>query len=84
MPPFVENSIGNETQNSYRAHRSQESYVQRRMTSIPSRKWSLQQSTLIKEKLRATWPPEQIVECLRQEGQSVVCFKTIIRRQYQG
>lgn len=50
----------------------------------PLQKMVIQQSTLIKEKLPATWPPEQIVECLRQEGQSVVCFKTIIRRQYSG
>ncbi|SEL27231.1 transposase, IS30 family [Paenibacillus sp. OK003] len=74
----------NETQHSYRAERSQESYVQRRKSCIPSGKWSLEQSTLIEEKLRATWSPEQIVERLRQEGQSVVCFKTIYRWLYSG
>ncbi|WP_419892686.1 IS30 family transposase [Paenibacillus xylanexedens] len=74
----------NETQHSYRAKRSQESYVQRRKSCIPSGKWSIQQSTLIEEKLRATWSPEQIVERLRQEGQSVVCFKTIYRWLYSG
>lgn len=74
----------NETQHSYRAERSQESYVQRRKSCIPSGKWSLEQSTLIEEKLRATWSPEQIVERLRQEGQSVVCFRTIYRWLYSG
>ncbi|RAI99210.1 helix-turn-helix protein [Paenibacillus pabuli] len=74
----------NETQHSYRAERSQESYVQRRKSCIPSGKWSLEQSILIEEKLRATWSPEQIVERLRQEGQSVVCFKTIYRWLYSG
>ncbi|PYY25672.1 Transposase for insertion sequence element IS1086 [Paenibacillus illinoisensis] len=72
----------NQTQESYRAERSQESYVQRRKSSIPVGKWTLQQSALIEEKLQATWSPEQIAQRLRQEGQPVVCFKTIYRWLY--
>ncbi|RAI94242.1 helix-turn-helix protein [Paenibacillus pabuli] len=69
----------NETQHSYRAERSQESYVQRRKSCIPSRKWSLEQSTLIEEKLRATWSPEPspsrgTVCCLLQNDLSLAVF----------
>ncbi|WP_025681012.1 IS30 family transposase, partial [Paenibacillus massiliensis] len=74
----------NLAQEPYRAERSQESYVQRRKFSIPAGKWTLQQSALIEEKLQATWSPEQIVQRLRQEGQPVVCFKTIYRWLYTG
>ncbi|WP_042227671.1 IS30 family transposase, partial [Paenibacillus popilliae] len=31
-----------------------------------------------------TWSPEQIMERLRQEGQAIVCFKTIYRWLYAG
>ncbi|MEB4783716.1 IS30 family transposase [Paenibacillus jamilae] len=74
----------NETQEPYRAESSQESYVQRRQSSIPAGKWTPQQSAVIEEKLQATWSPEQIVQRLRQEGQPVVCFKTIYRWLYAG
>ncbi|GAC43696.1 transposase and inactivated derivative, partial [Paenibacillus popilliae ATCC 14706] len=39
---------------------------------------------VIEEKLQATWSPEQIMERLRQEGQAIVCFKTIYRWLYAG
>ncbi len=74
----------NLAQEPYRAERSQESYVQRRKSSIHAEKWTPQQSALIEEKLQATWSPEQIVERLRQEGQPVVCFKTFYRWLYTG
>lgn len=44
----------NETQKSYRAERSQESYVQRCKSSVPAGKWTPQQSVLIEERFRAT------------------------------
>ncbi|ADM70494.1 hypothetical protein GMA19_02691 [Paenibacillus polymyxa E681] len=74
----------NESQEPYRAERSQESYVQRRKSSIPAGKWTLEQAAVIEEKLQETWSPEQIVQRLRQEGQGIVCFKTIYRWLYTG
>ncbi|WP_405152478.1 IS30 family transposase [Paenibacillus sp. FSL K6-0108] len=74
----------NEMQMPYCAERSQESYVQRRKSSVSAGKWTPQQSVLIEEKLHATWSPEQIVERLRQEGYPIVCFKTIYRWLYTG
>ncbi|MGG1619100.1 IS30 family transposase [Paenibacillus sp. NRS-1782] len=71
-------------QKAYHAERSQESYHQRRKASIPAGKWTAKQAAVIEEKLQATWSPEQIVERLRQEGQRVVCFKTIYRWLYAG
>jgi transposase, IS30 family len=74
----------NEAKETYRAESSQESYVQRRKASIPAGKWTPQQAAVITAKLQATWSPEQIVQRLRQEGQRVVCFKTIYRWLYAG
>ena len=74
----------NELQDLYRAERVQESYVQRRLPPSPARKWTPERAVVIEEKLQATWSPEQIVERLRQEGQPVVCFKTIYRWLYTG
>ncbi|MNW44301.1 hypothetical protein D3C74_215300 [compost metagenome] len=56
----------NESQDPYRAERSQESYVQRRKSSIPAGKWTSEQAAVIEEKLQETWSPEQIVQRLRQ------------------
>ncbi|GAC43597.1 transposase and inactivated derivative [Paenibacillus popilliae ATCC 14706] len=44
----------------------------------------LELTMVIEEKLQATWFPEQIMERLRQEGQAIVCFKTIYRWLYAG
>ena len=74
----------NAVQEPYHAERSQESYAQRRKASIPVGKWTPELAKVIEEKLQATWSPEQIVERLRQEGQAIVCFKTIYRWLYTG
>ncbi|MGZ0042324.1 IS30 family transposase [Paenibacillus ottowii] len=74
----------NAAQEPYHAERAQESYIQRRKSSIPVGKWTPEQATRIEKKLQATWSPEQIVERLRQEGQAIVCFKTIYRWLYAG
>lgn len=71
-------------QQAYHAERSQESYHQRRKAWIPTGKWTAEQAAVIEEKLQATWSPEQIVERLRQEGQRIVCFKTMYRWLYSG
>jgi IS30 family transposase len=74
----------NAAEHPYCAENSQESYVQRRKASVPGGKWNLELASRIEEKLQATWSPEQIVERLRQEGQAMVCFKTIYRWLYTG
>ncbi|MCC3380780.1 IS30 family transposase, partial [Paenibacillus farraposensis] len=74
----------NAAQEPYHAERSQESYIQRRKSSIPTGKWTPELAKVIEEKLQATWSPEQIVERLCQEGQAIVCFKTIYRWLYTG
>jgi IS30 family transposase len=74
----------NAAQEAYHAERSQEQYAQHRKASIPVGKWTPKLAAVIEEKLQATWSPEQIVERLRQEGQRVVCFKTMYRWLYAG
>ncbi|MFB5674647.1 transposase [Paenibacillus terreus] len=65
----------NATQETYHAEASQESYVQRRKASIPAGKWTPELAAVIEEeKLQRTWSPEQIVERLRQQALSIVCF----------
>ncbi|MFK4304055.1 IS30 family transposase [Paenibacillus sp. RC254] len=49
-----------------------------------SGKWTPEQAAVIEKKLQATWSPEQIVERLRQEGQRIVCFKTISLAVYES
>jgi IS30 family transposase len=36
---------------------------------VTAGKWTPEEATLIEEKLQVSWPPEQIVERLYQEGQ---------------
>ncbi|WP_149096499.1 IS30 family transposase [Paenibacillus terrae] len=69
---------------SYDAQRSQHAYEQRRRASVPQGKWTEEQAVELKEKLHATWSPEQIVERFRTEGQPTVCCKTIYRWLYAG
>lgn len=68
----------------YGVENAQEGYVQRRKASVSGGKWNLELASRIEDKLHATWSPEQIVERMRQEGQSMVCFKTIYRWLYTG
>jgi IS30 family transposase len=68
----------------YCAENAQEGYVQRRKACVSRGKWNLERVSRIEDKLQATWSPEQIVERMRQEGQAMVCFKTIYRWLYTG
>ncbi len=49
-----------EGQETYGAQRAQESYTQRRKTSVPEGKWTPELARVIEEKRQATWSPEQI------------------------
>jgi transposase, IS30 family len=76
--------LRNAEQEAYQAKPSQESYAQRRKASIPAGKWTPELAKVIEGKLQLTWSPEQTVERLRQEGQDIVCPKTIYRWLYTG
>ncbi|MFK4304000.1 IS30 family transposase [Paenibacillus sp. RC254] len=52
----------------YQAEHSQESYAQLCKFSVTAGRWTLEEATLIEEKLQVSWTLEQIVERLYQEG----------------
>ncbi|MFD1130581.1 IS30 family transposase [Paenibacillus provencensis] len=83
-PATICREIRRQNSVSYQAEQAQHAYEERRKACVSKGKWTTEQAAVIEAKLQATWSPEQIVERLRQEGQAIVCFKTIYRWLYMG
>jgi len=65
----------------YKAETAQSNYERKRANSKPKGKWSKELSELLKEKLKATWSPEQIANTATLGELS---FKTIYHWLYKG
>ncbi|MBE0339351.1 IS30 family transposase [Paenibacillus sp. 23TSA30-6] len=81
-PATICREIRRQASVSYQAEQAQHAYEERRKACVSKGKWKTEQAVIIEAKLQASWSPEQIVERLRQEGEQVVCFKTIYRWLY--
>ncbi|MEK5478132.1 IS30 family transposase [Paenibacillus sp. FSL R5-0407] len=68
----------------YEAEAAQGSYRQRRVSCVPTGKFTPELAKDLQERLEQTWSPEQIAEKRRCESLSFVCFKTIYRWLYDG
>jgi IS30 family transposase len=66
---------------SYNAEQAQSNYSQKRKSSKPYGKWSVVLSAEVKEKLIATWSPEQIAHTITKGRLS---FKSIYNWIYKG
>jgi IS30 family transposase len=70
-----------ERKGGYDAKRAQDDYITRRKNSKPHGKWNAELGDLIKEKLLATWSPEQIANTVALNRLS---FKSIYNWLYNG
>ncbi len=76
-PATICHEIRRQASVSYQVEQAQHAYEERRKACVSKGKWTTEQAVIIEAKLQASWSPEQIVERLREEGEHVVCFKTI-------
>lgn len=63
----------------YAASFAQQTYHERRTSSLPVGRYTAALAVELNRKLQEMWPPEQIAEEQRAEGKPFVCFKTIYK-----